>query len=266
MNKLLSKFDLLYAYLQHQLFAGNEHTIHPPFVFELYCDLIKETKYYIDFQTLNQTRGDILKDRTIIQINDFGAGSIIDSAKKRKVKDIASSVCKPIFVSQFLYKLVNKYQPKVVIELGTSLGITTSYLAMPYQKNTVYTLEGCEETLHYAKNNNTIFSSLPNIKPILGNFDLTLPDLMNEISQVDLVYVDGNHRLEPTVRYFELLLKKSSANTILIFDDIHWSKEMIQAWQYITQHTAISTHIDLFYFGIAFLNPTRPKQGFKLRF
>lgn len=266
MNTFLSKLDQVYYYFDHLLTSVNEHGIHPPFVFDFYCDLIKDNKYYYDFEALNQMSYDLFNNKQYLDIIDFGAGSSINKSKRRLVKDIARSVSKPEFVSQFFYRLVNKFQPKTIVELGTSLGITTCYLAMPHSQNKVFTFEGCKNTLDFAITQNSLFKSLTNITPIEGNFDSSLPIFLNRIDSIDLVYFDGNHRFEPTLRYLELFLAKSTTTTILIFDDIYWSKEMVKTWNEIKKHPSIITCVDLFYFGVVFLDSNRPKQFFKLRF
>ena len=127
-------------------------------------------------------------------------------------------------------------------------------------------MEGSLEVAAIAKRNFEALQ-LNNISVIEGNFDDTLPGLLSKINTADFVFVDGNHRKEPTVNYFEQLLAHSTNNTILIFDDIHWSSEMEEAWDYIKQHTAVTLTIDLFFIGIVFLrSEQKEKQHFNIRF
>jgi len=63
------------------------------------------------------------------------------------------------------------------------------------------------------------------------------------------------------------LLKKAHNETILIFDDIHWSAQMEEAWEIIKQHNSVTLSIDLFFIGIVFLRKDfKVKQHFSLRF
>ena len=158
------------------------------------------------------------------------------------------------------------YQSKTLIELGTSLGITTSYLALSGANSTVYTLEGSRNIAAIAIDNFDK-NHLKNIQLIQGNFEKTIPPLVAKIESVDLLFVDGNHRKQPTIEYFKTFLKKSNNQSIFIFDDIHWSKEMEEAWEVIKQHDSVTLSIDLFFIGLVFFSHDfKVKQHFTIRF
>lgn len=208
----------------------------------------------------------MLKDETVIPITDFGAGSRLNLSQERKVSAIAKSSLKPKKYSQLLFRMVNYFQPSFVLELGTSLGITSSYLASGNNNAKVITMEGSPHVAAIARKNFE-WLQLKNISVIEGNFDETLPKLISSTQTADFVFIDGNHRKEPTIRYFEQLLPKISNNSIFIFDDIHWSKEMEEAWETIKQHNAVTLSIDLFFIGIIFFRKEqKEKQHFTIRF
>ncbi len=202
----------------------------------------------------------------MIEVEDFGAGSAVMKSKKRVVKDIAASSLKPKKFAQLLFRMVQHYKPVTVLELGTSLGITTSYLANGNRNGAVYTCEGSAAIASIAKNN---FDALQikNIELTEGDFAKTLSPLLNKTGKVDFAFVDGNHRKEPTIEYFTKLLNFSTHSTILIFDDIHWSEEMEAAWDEIKSHPSVTLTIDLFFIGLVFVNPDfKVKQHFVVRF
>jgi predicted O-methyltransferase YrrM len=94
-----------------------------------------------------------------------------------------------------------------------------------------------------------------------------LPQVLARLDRVDLAYIDGNHRLHPTLQYFEQLLQKKTPDSIFIFDDIHWSAGMEEAWRTICQHPAVTCSIDLFFLGFVFFRPEfKAKQHFCIRF
>src|SRR6185295_376097 len=168
--------------------------------------------------------------------------------------------------AQLLYRIVKYYQPDSVIELGTSLGITTSYLSRARPGGDVFTLEGSTEIAGIARQN---FKSLElqNVKVAEGNFDYTLPSVLYHLTSVGVVFIDGNHRCEPTENYFHWLLEKANPDSIFIFDDIHWSKEMERAWEHIKEHPSVRCSIDLFFIGVIFFRPEfKEKQHFTIRF
>ena len=152
------------------------------------------------------------------------------------------------------------------MELGTSLGITTAYLAAANANGKVFTIEGAPAIAKLARKNFDRLN-LYNTKLIEGGFDSALPELLDTIKRVDFAFVDGNHRMEPTLRYFQLLLQYADEKTILVFDDIHWSEEMEAAWRQIQQHPAVTCTVDLFFLGLVFLRKDfKTKQDFTIRF
>jgi predicted O-methyltransferase YrrM len=106
-----------------------------------------------------------------------------------------------------------------------------------------------------------------NIELIEGNFDETLSQVISMMPVIDLAFIDGNHQLEPTVRYFRQLLPQLNEYSILIFDDIHWSKEMEQAWETIKNDPSVTLTIDLFFIGLVFFRKEQKvKQHFTIRY
>jgi predicted O-methyltransferase YrrM len=100
-----------------------------------------------------------------------------------------------------------------------------------------------------------------------GSFEKTLPFISNKIEKIDLLFVDGNHRKDPTLKYFHFFLSKATNNSIFIFDDIHWSKEMEEAWKQVQAHHSVTLTIDLFFVGLVFFSTDfKVKQHFTVRF
>jgi len=265
---LYSPFQLAKKYIHYYLTASNGkgHGVHSPFVFSFINNVLKDKKQYDCYVTIERQRKALLQDNSIIKVEDFGAGSTTLKSNKRIVKKIAASSLKPKKFAHLLFRITQYYKPAVVLELGTSLGITTSYLALGNKKATVFTCEGSAAIAAIAAKQ---FSQLQihNISLVKGDFDTTLPPLLEKIGAIEVVFIDGNHRKEPTLNYFYELLKVAKPNTILIFDDIHWSEEMEAAWHNIQHHSSVTLTIDLFFIGLVFINPDfKVKQHFKIRF
>lgn len=261
-------FKLAKKYIRYYITASNGrgHGIHSPFVFEFIQKVLTDTKNYHCYTTIEQQRKLLLQNNATIDVTDFGAGSNTLKSTKRKIKNIAASSLKPKKFAQLLFRIVQFYQPATVIELGTSLGITTCYLAKANEQANIFTCEGAAAIAQVAKHQFDALT-IKNINLTIGDFTTTLNPLLQSITTIDLAFIDGNHRKVPTVAYFEALLQKANQHTIFIFDDIHWSEEMEAAWQYIQQHTAVTLTIDLFFIGIVCINPTiKQKQHFTIRF
>lgn len=164
-----------------------------------------------------------------------------------------------------MYRLASSKKTKVVIELGTSLGINTLYLSAAYPEAKIYTFEGCPQTAELARK---LFKSwhIQNIALIEGNINETLPQLLSQIQQVDLVYQDANHRYAPTLHYYDMLYERATQESIFIVDDIYWSSGMHKAWKNLISRTEVTLSIDLFDAGFLFFKPSLSKQRYTLMF
>jgi predicted O-methyltransferase YrrM len=265
---MYNHFQLTRKYLSYYFTAANGkgHGVHSPFVFEFIEKVLQDKKEYECYTKIEAIRKELFNDKWIILVEDFGAGKNLKRNEERSVSQIAQSALKPKKYAQLLFRMVNHYKPAVILELGTSLGITTAYLASGNEEAKVYTCEGSTTIAAVAQNNfNRLL--LKNIELIQGNFDNTLPPLLNKLNTIDFAFIDGNHRKEPTLDYFHKLLNHSTPSTILIFDDIHWSKEMEAAWREIQQHPSVTLTIDLFFIGIVCINTDfKSKQHFSVRY
>jgi predicted O-methyltransferase YrrM len=249
-------------YLRYRLTSLTAHDIHSPFVFEFLNDVIIDETPYYGFELIESMRSKHVLDRSVIEVVDYGARSGI---RKQTVSSIARNSVKPKKYGQLLFRIVNAFKFRNILELGTSLGISTLYLSFPDTNGKVVTLEGSPEIARLAKQN---FDRLKrnNIELITGEFGETLSKGLRILKNVDLVYFDGNHRKAPTLSYFTQCLKYSNENSIFIFDDIHWSKEMNKAWNEIITHPDITCSIDLFQLGIVFFRKGMLKQHFVIKY
>jgi predicted O-methyltransferase YrrM len=253
-------------YINYQLTAYTEHDLHSPFLYNFYIELINNKLPFADFEELNNIRKQLLANNTIIKISDFGAGSKKIKSNNRSIHQIAKYGIAQKKQAEFLYRLLNKFTPNTIIELGTSIGLTSLYLAKASHKSTIYTIEGCPN-LYQLSSNLFQKQGIKNIKTINGNFNSEFPKLISQLPSLDFLYIDGNHAYEPTMSYFKMALAKKNANSIFIFDDIHWSKDMQKAWKEICEHPDVTISLDLFYFGIVFFRTeNKNKEHFVLKF
>lgn len=265
---MYSSFQLAFKYSKYWLTASNGkgHGVHSPFVFEFITQVLNDKREFDCFRYIESIREDLKNDKTEISVPDFGAGSRMHLNNKRRISAIARSSLKPKKYSQLIFRIVHHYKPATILELGTSLGITTSYLSFANPSANIISMEGAPAIAAIAKNN---FKQLylSNIKIVEGNFDKTLPSVISQLSTVSFAFIDGNHRKQPTLNYFNQLINHSTQSTILIFDDIHWSAEMEEAWNEIKQHPSVTLTIDLFFIGIVFFRAEQnTKQHFAIRF
>ena len=265
---MYSRAELLIKYLQYQLRASNSkgHGIHSPFVFDFIIKVLNDRTIYPAFKEIELQRTSLLNDKTVLQVSDFGAGSGYTKTNNRRVRDITRYALKPAKYAKLLYRMVRYFEPDTIVELGTSLGITTAYLAKARPSATVWTLEGAQPIAQKAAG---VFRELriSNVKQITGSFDETFATLLHTLPKPDFFFLDGNHRFQPTLNYFNLLLPVIHEYTVVVMDDIHWSREMENAWDYCRKHPAVTLNIDLFFIGILlFRKDFRIPQNFTIRF
>lgn len=225
--------------------------MHSPFVYDFIRQVLNDRQHDPAYDRVEALRKKLRSDHTEIEVLDFGAGSTKSGGNRRKISAIARNAAKPAKYGQLLMRIAKYYQPQIILELGTSLGLSTSYLALGNPAARILTLEGAPSIAAKAASNFRELG-LKNIQQVTGNFDDTLKDALSDLNKVDLAFIDGNHQLAPTLQYFNAILSRTHNDSILVFDDIHWSDEMEQAWEQIKKHPATRTSIDLFFVGIVF--------------
>lgn len=257
-------FQRIHSYLRYLLAADNRHGIHSPFVYHYYNKVLLASKRNKEFDKIEQLAVRLEKDVRKITFNELGASSRSQSYLAR-VSSIARKATHTTKFAKLLGQLSKHHNPEHILEIGTSLGMSTCYLSKGCPGASITTLEGNQSVLEIAKEN-FISVGLKNIRCVHGNFDQTLAATVAGQHKLDLVFFDGNHRQEPTLKYFEVCLEKAHHDSLFIFDDIHWSSEMEQAWEQIKRHPRVTVTIDLYQFGLVFFKQDQARQHFVLRF
>jgi predicted O-methyltransferase YrrM len=265
---MYSPFQLAFKYLRYYIKSSNSrgHGIHSPFVFDFIKKILNDRNNYPVYNLIEAERRLLLTDEAFLHVTDFGAGSGHTKTENRKVKDIAEYALKPHKYAALLFRMAAYFKPETIIELGTSLGTTTAYLALASPLSRVITFEGADEIAARAR---TMFEKLGlnNISQVIGNFDNTIGPALKETGKTDFIFIDGNHRYEPTINYLHQFLPVIHEYTVVIIDDIHWSREMEKAWYYSRNLAAVTMSIDLFFVGILFFRKEfRVPQHFSIRF
>lgn len=261
----MQQLKILLRFIKFYWQSTTLYRVHSPFVYDFTENILDDERNYYAFQPIEILRKKMLKDYSNIQVTDYGAGSKIDGKKTRTIKSITKYSATWPFFCQVLFKVINHYKPQTALELGTSLGVSSLYqaAAMP-KKGTFMTLEGCPNISKFATTN---FQRLEvkNINLLTGRFEKTLPTALKQLKRLDYVFIDGNHKKEPTLAYFNQCLEYAHEDSIFVMDDIYWSAEMIEAWEAIKQHPKVKITIDLFFCGVVFFRKEQKiKEHFKL--
>ncbi len=264
--KEVSKRHLVSSYLKYVIRAKGSHGTHSPFVFSFINEVLRDRRTFYAFEEIEELRSKLLNSSEELEITDFGAGSLHHKQSKRKISEIARNAGRSKKYGELLFRIANYFELNNILELGTSLGLGTCYLAKAREKSQIITLEGCP-AIHEQARANFQSIGISNVNPYLGNFDDILDKVLEAYPRFDLIFVDGNHRKVPTLRYFDLIKKYVHPNSLIIFDDIHWSAEMSEAWDIIKKDPQVKVSIDLFQFGLVFfMKEIKEKQSFTLRF
>lgn len=255
---------MLKSYLKYCRNRVNAHGLHSPFLFEFYNEVIKKVNQAKN-PALEELRKVCLVDRTRITVRDFGAGSRKSRGAQRTISEITRNAAIPKKQGQLLARIIDFYGFKNILELGTSLGLSTGYLSMANENASVVTIEGCPNVAKYAQDNLQTLG-VNTVEFRVGEFSEVLEESNFYNAKFDLIYLDGNHQYQPTINYFDFAVNHTGDDAFIILDDIHWSAEMEKAWEEIKASNQVNVTMDLFGCGIACKRPGQRKEHFVIKF
>ncbi|MBT3544354.1 MAG: class I SAM-dependent methyltransferase [Saprospiraceae bacterium] len=251
-------------YLSYYSKAVNAYQVHSPAIYNFITKVLDQEKAYYKYEEIEHLRELYLKSKDSIPFIELGAGSKKLSGNTRRIAQIAKTSLSPVKTCRILFNAVKCYNCKNVLELGSSLGISTAYLAAVNNDTKVISLEGNPASADIARHNAKQLE-LPNIEIVTGIFEETLTPTLGRMKQVDLAYLDGNHSYDATIEYFDKILPYLNENSVIVLDDIYWSDGMLNAWKQLIQHTAVTYSIDIYSSGFLFFNKSmKSKQHFAL--
>lgn len=236
--------------------------MHSPFIYDLVTKCFYDKKAHSHYTKIKAYRNSLLKNTETISITDFGSGSKVFDSNQRRIQQIVKTSGTPFKRAKLLYRLIHYFEPKNVLELGTSLGIGTHAMALAKSNTKVTSIEGCAEISKVAQNHLKAFQ-IENTTLKTGQFSDIIPTLLN--CNWDLVFFDGHHDKEATLNYFNQLLPHVQNDSVFIFDDIHWSKGMEEAWEIIKNNPQTRVTIDTFFWGFVFFRKEQVKENFTIR-
>jgi len=240
-----------FQYLQHLLHAKSRYQIHSPWVYGLIEQALRGGVQDPAWEPIEQLRHQLLRDHRLIEVDDPGAGSRVHATRRRSISQIARTAAKPVPLARMLFQLCRYVQPAMVIELGTSLGLTTAYLAAAVPDARVITVEGSKAIAAEARRNLQQLR-LHNVDFRQALFADVLPEIRATLREPFLLFVDGDHRYASTRAYVEPFLSALDGDSCVVMDDIHWSREMTEAWNSLRNDSRVNLSIDVFFMGFLF--------------
>lgn len=269
--KMISPLTLVREFVRWRIKAKTRHGIHSPFLYDFLDNCLYQDYHKEDFSLIEIERKKLIRSRETISYFDPGAGSRVTKPNQpatkvtRRVSSIAAnSLQKPKYCRLF-NRMVSYFNAKNILELGTCFGITTTYLSLPDNRIRVDTIEGADSIARIA---GQIFKQTKrsNINLYRGHFDRVLPELLNQNKKYDMVFIDGDHKGESLLKYFDKIVKHINPQGVIIIDDIRWSESMFDAWKEIIKKPVVKISVDLFHLGLVFFNPETSKEDFAIRF
>ncbi len=256
------RLKILLRYAAYYFRAKTKYQVHSPFVFTFVERVLEDQRYFYAFDHIETVRRKMAQSAETIPVEDFGAGAIGGNGPMRRIASIAAAAVSPVEECRQLFRIVQLYKPSTILEFGTSLGVSALYLSEGAPEAKTVTLEGAPAIAAVARQNIELYyarfrkvAHWPKIDVVEGRFEDTLEKALQGLGRLDCVFIDGNHRKEPTLRYFHECLQFAHSGSVFILDDIHWSEEMESAWKEIQGHPRVRLTIDLFWLGVVFFDP-----------
>lgn len=251
------------SFFQFLLQSKNQYAVHSPFVYDFLTKCLYVKTPSASKRQLRRMRKAIIESNEVLEVTDIGKGSQRFKSVKRSACEIAGFAGMSWHKSKLINKMLNYFNFKKILELGTSVGLGSIAMAANHSRTLIETVEACPNTFSFAEQQFANLN-LENIKVYNYEFRFFLQNISDR-KKYDLIYWDGHHDKQATLDYFELIQKHIHQYSVVILDDIYWSKGMNEAWKTICNHESVKVSIDLYFWGILFFNPNLSKQHYKIR-
>jgi predicted O-methyltransferase YrrM len=252
-------------WLIHRVRARGPHGVHSPLIFRLITEVLTQrSAARRALESVESYRRVLLSDTTSLTIEDYGAGSRKGSSSSRRVCDVARNAASSPDQLVALWCLVHELKPAVILEFGTNLGLGTMAMVAASPQSQIITMEGSKALASKAKEafQHHLYGQIDCRQ---GTFDILLPQLEEEGVRPSFVFLDGNHRKEPTLHYVDRLMRMCSDDAVIMLDDIWWSREMAEAWKEICGRSDVYLTADFFHFGLIWKGKRLRKEHFILQ-
>ena len=247
--------EFVLDYVQHRLEAKNRHGVHSPFVYRLIDEVIYDLHAKSDYPNLKH----------FCQILRYDDRSILVHDQSTSVKVFVKNKCKSLRSAQLIYRLANYFSPNQVIELGTSMGIDTAYVAKSAPQARIISMDQDVDTAAFTSEN-LAKQAIKNVQILTGDLSQVFPDVLAELQSLDFVLINRGHDKEAMINYLNQCVPKLKETSVVVVDAIYRDKEMNEFWQQMKIHPQITVTIDLFQMGLAFVRPQQAEEHFKIRF
>jgi len=234
----------IFKYINHLFHVRHRygHGIHSPYLFEF----------------INQVLFNSMETKV-------PAGILEEHRKLRSESSFARCSSVPKKYACLLYRITRWFRPEMIVELGTGMGISTMYLASASPETPLHTIERDADRARMAAQ--LIGRCCPGAVSIhRGEMEEELETILTLVPGRFLVFLDGNHHYDPTVRIVRKLLDRAGEEAVIVMDDIYWSRGMQRAWKEINSWPEVRVGVDLFHMGILLLRRDLHKRKIIIKF
>ena len=257
----MSRWFTSFQFIAHLRHARRWDSFHSPYLFDLftYCCNVKNGSPI--FRKIENYRRILLASKEENTRLDYGAGSSANSYDRTiTVSEIAKNALSHPFQCRFLFRMAAFLKPHSTLEFGTSLGISTAYLSAGCPTGRIDTVEGDPNVAAVAQNTFKALGNL-NINLYTSTFQDFIDIHLDQKGQIDLLFLDGHHTSKALLHYFQQLKHKFNADTVVVVDDIYWSKDMNDGWNELAKYPEVTQSVDCFHFGLLFFKSDFIGQG-----
>lgn len=219
------------SYLRYLLQRKSEYGIHSPFVYEFMRKVLNDSGSNRDYDTIYRISRLLDKRK---HINYY--------LRKR---------------SRLLYRMVRYFEPDSVVSFGKTSALNTAAMALGHLQSKVY-LEESTDFLDTLNSMGVVNVSL--IQP--EEFDSEHFKQLNS----GFVFFGHNSFEDDTWDYLGDCLNHKTSDSVFIFEGIHRTRDMEDAWEEIKGNEDVSVTFDLYCVGVVFFREGIEKQDFVLKY
>ncbi|HEV7484238.1 MAG TPA: class I SAM-dependent methyltransferase [Thermoanaerobaculia bacterium] len=161
----------------------------------------------------------------------------------------------------FLHLCADAIAARLILEMGSCIGISGAYLASASSRPRLVTLEGSMSLASIAER--TLSAVSTGSEVIQGPFEQTLAPALERLALqnavIDLAFIDGHHDSGAVMHYLAAITPHLSSKSLVVLDDIYLYRDMWQAWCAIPSKFPVAVTINVGRFGLLIFGdgPTR---------
>lgn len=158
---------------------------------------------------------------------------------------------------EMLFRLVNRFNPKSILEVGTGAGVSTGYLASVSKESKVITVDYPHPAEKDVRRN---LRRIPNIEYITADVLQTVQDILDSGNVPQFVHIAHTALWRQAV---EMILPYATPDMVIVVEDLG-KKQKKEWWNGIINDERIGVTFQMKKLGLLFFDPKMTKQHYVL--